>query len=706
MRATSRQAAALQRVVICCAGAVGTLSSNVSLAATNETTMSELETIVVTARRREEALTRVPASITALSATTIQDAGIDRVAGYTALVPNVSFQAPLNFNDIRISVRGVSQIQGGQPPVAMVVDGIQLISPTQFNVGQYDLERIEFLKGPQGAVYGRNAIMGAINVVTQAPASQPEGQVQLSAGSGEDYRLGAAVSGPIVTDKLAYRLAGTWRDRRGELRNQTNGRYLDAYQDRSVRARLLATPTPDWSFDLKTNYSRTEGGDISYQGLFVDGRANDNEGPLVTDTLAYNDREILDGSLAMNWTRQAGTLSFNVAYLDSTEGLLGDFDATVLPILTAFQGYDESGASQELRYASRGERRVRWIVGAYHLESRKRTTTMLSADSGFLFSGGEGPLSGEMLAMTSIDRAEFENFAQFGQIEIDLAERFEIALALRHDDDETTVVSDTGQRRRFSAQKVQPKVTLTYRPTANSSLYASYGEGFRSGGLNPTSSPPGFEEFRAEEAKTYELGFKSPFMDGRGYLGAAIFHTRLDNSQQLFLDAASGSNIGLNVDESRLWGGELEFGLRMWESLTLAANVGITKSEIEAFAANPGVLGNELPRVPTHTFAMSATYERPLNDALNAFMRADYTGEGSMYWHPDNADRRHAFQHGDLRLGLRSAADTWEATAWVKNIGDDRTTSDFQAREFTGLALDVYAPVLGRTWGVDLLRRF
>lgn len=693
--------------IVGCATAVLTAPAGLAMAAeTGVMTTDELETIVVTARRREESLTRVPASITALSAGTLQDAGVDEVADYAALVPNVSFQAPLNFNDVRISVRGVSQIQGGQPPVAMVVDGVQLLSPTQFNVEQFDLERIEFLKGPQGAVYGRNAIMGAINIVTRPPASETEGYLRLRGGSGEDYGLGGALSGPVVEDKLAYRLAGSWRDRRGELQNQTNGQYRDAYDDGSIRGRLLYTPAAEWSFDLKAGYSDTDGGDISYQGIFIDGRPNDNEGPLITDTLAFNTREILDSSLAVNWTPPAGTVSLNTAYFDSSEDLLGDFDSMPLQILTAFQLYDEHGSSQELRYASPGDRMLRWIVGVYHVETRKRTTTTLAVDSGFLSSGGAGPLSGEMLADTSIDTLDFENFAQFGQVEIDLGDQLELALALRNDDDETQVVSDSGDQREFSVQKLQPKVTLTYRPTPHASLYTSYGEGFRSGGLNPTTSPAGFERFRAEEAQTFELGFKTTFLQNRGYLSAALFHTNLDNAQQLILDSASGSNFGVNVDAARLRGGEVELGLKVLESLILSAALGITRSDIRAFAANPELVGNDLPRAPEHTFALSATYERDISSLWRVFVRADVTGEGEMAWHVDNADRRNSFERADLRLGLRSTAEVWEATAWIKNIGDDRTTQDFQAGEFTGFAFDVYTPTLGRTWGVELLRRF
>lgn len=690
--------------IVACTTAV--LVTHVEDAIAAEMAASELETIVVTARRREESLTRVPASITALSAGTLQDAGVDDVADYAAMVPNVSFQAPLNFNDVRISVRGVSQIQGGQPPVAMVVDGVQLLSPTQFNVELFDLERIEFLKGPQGAVYGRNAIMGAINVVTKPPASETEGYLRLRGGSGEDYGVGGAISGPIVEDKLAYRLSGNWRDRRGELRNQTNGQYRDAYDDGSLRGRLLYTPSADWSFDLKAGYSDTEGGDVSYQGLFVDGRPNDNEGPLITDTLAFNTRDIFDSSVAVNWSPAAGTYSLNVAYFDSTEDLLGDFDAMPLQILTAYQQYAENGTSQELRYASPADRRLRWIVGVYHVETRKRTTTTLSVDSGFLFSGGEGPLSGDMLANTGVDAIDFENFAQFGQVEIDVTDTVELAVALRNDDDETEVRSNSGDQREFSVQKLQPKVTLTYRPTQHASLYSSYGEGFRSGGLNPTSSPPGFERYRAEEAYTFEFGFKASFFGNRGYFSAAVFHTDLDNAQQLILDASSGSNFGVNVDEARLRGGEVELGWKVWESLTLSAALGVTRSDIEAFAANPQFIGNDLPRVPEHTFALSATHERDISSLWRLFARADVTGEGEMAWHVDNADRRESLERLDLRLGVRSTDEAWEATGWVKNVGDNRTTQDFQAMEFTGFAFDVYTPTLGRTWGLELMRRF
>lgn len=696
-----------QPTTACCLllASLGALPAHAAQPA-QEVAATGLETVTVSARRREESLTRVPASITALGADTIEELGITSVSDYTAQVPNVSFQAPLNFNDLRISVRGVSQIQGGQPPVAMVVDGVQLLSPTQFNVEQFDLERIEFLKGPQGAVYGRNAIMGAINVVTRAPSQETEGYLRLKAGSGDDYGVTAAIGGELLEDKITGRLVGTWRDRRGQLRNQTNGLYVDAYDDASVRTRLMFTPSDAWTIDLKAGYSQSSGGDVSYQGLAEDGRANDNDATPDTDTLGFNDRDILDGSLAINWESGFGTLSFNTAYFDSSESLLGDFDASPLAILAAYQRYDESGTSQELRYTSNASGAVRWIAGLYHLQTRKRTTTTLHVDSGFAMTDGAGPLSGDMLALTNIDWQRFSNFAQFAQMEVDLNDQLELALALRNDSDDTKVTADTGERRGFRVSKLQPKVTLTYRPYSQTSLYVSYGEGFRSGGLNPTSSPPGFDRFRAEEARTAEVGFKSPMLGNLGYVSAAVFHTELQDAQQLILDATSGSNIGLNVDDARLQGAELEFGLRPLPGLTLSGGVGVTRSEIRRFSGNDTLVGNDLPRVPDYTYALGVSYEHPLTPAMDLFTRADFTGEGEMAWHVDNADHRRSYEHVGLRLGLRESAGVWEATAWVKNLGDVRVTPDFQALEFTGFPVDVYAPIVGRTWGVEWLRNF
>lgn len=663
---------------------------------------SKLEEVVVTARKREENLLQVPTALTVISESTIEDAGIRSVADYAVLVPNVSFQNPFNFGDIRISVRGVSQVQNGAPPVAMVVDGVNLISPTQFNMAQFDMAQIEVLKGPQGAMYGRNAIMGAINIRTRQPSHTREGYAKLTAGSGEDYGVQAAMGGPIVKDRVSYRVAANWRDRRGELQNRTNGLYNDALEDASGRLQLRYFATENWSLDFKLEYADTEGGDPSYQAILADGEPNSNSGKLVTDTKGFTTRELLSSALVSRWQAAGGELMLNIAYLESNEDLFGDLDLTRLPALAAYQAYDEEGVSQEARFTSNEEKVFRWMVGAYNLDLEKETDTRITADVGVL-TGGD--LTGTSLDLLSTDISETRSKAVFAQGELDITDTVELALALRYDDDEMTITSNEGVSREYSASKLQPQVTVTYHAQEDLSVYASYGAGFRSGGLNPTTVPASLEVLRAEEAETVEIGTKARLLEGSFYLSGALFYTNLDDAQQMILDASTGSNIGINVDESRLWGGELESGWQLSDELNLTAAVGATNSNIERYEPDVAAEGNDLPRVPSYTFALTATYERRLSADTNLFTRWQYTGQGEMSWHVDNRDVRDRVDYLNGRLGLRDPGGVWEITAWVNNIGDERATGDFQASEFTGNPFDAFAPEVGRTWGVDLLRR-
>jgi iron complex outermembrane receptor protein len=173
-----------------------------------------LEEVIVTARKRVETLQDVPIAITALTQEVLEQAGIERVADLAMLVPNFVFQSGIHMGENHLALRGFSQIQNGPPPAAIVVDGVLLINPSrQFNVEEFDLERIEVLRGPQGALYGRNAIGGAINVVTRAPTEEFEVEGLVGYGRGDDFKARLSLSGPLVEDRLLARAAFSYRDR-------------------------------------------------------------------------------------------------------------------------------------------------------------------------------------------------------------------------------------------------------------------------------------------------------------------------------------------------------------------------------------------------------------------------------------------------------------------------------------------------------------
>jgi iron complex outermembrane receptor protein len=212
---------------------------------------TQIEAITVTARSRAENIQKVPDAITAFSASAIESRGIEGIGDVIVAVPNLSIAEGQNPGTVTMSVRGVSQVRNGEAPVAIVIDGVQLSSPNQITQELFDIQRIEVLKGPQGALYGRNAIAGAINIVTKAPTDTFEGWVSGEIANGEEYKMRATLSGPIVPGILRFRASVGYSDFDGVLTNEYLDKKVDFRDEINGRVRLIYTPTERLTVDVR-----------------------------------------------------------------------------------------------------------------------------------------------------------------------------------------------------------------------------------------------------------------------------------------------------------------------------------------------------------------------------------------------------------------------------------------------------------------------
>src|SRR6202049_3935252 len=201
---------------------------------------SDLTEIVVTARKRDESLLSVPVTIDAFTEQTIKSAGIESPPDFVALVPNMTLVGVQNVGNSFITVRGISQARNSEPSVAVLVDGVLETNPYEFDQELTDIKQIEVLKGPQGALYGRNAIGGAIIINTADPADHFEGSGKVGVGNGVSEKAQVAVSGPIDSaGTLKYRASLNFYNTEGYLQNTYLDRKADPYRDYSGRLRLL-----------------------------------------------------------------------------------------------------------------------------------------------------------------------------------------------------------------------------------------------------------------------------------------------------------------------------------------------------------------------------------------------------------------------------------------------------------------------------------
>jgi iron complex outermembrane receptor protein len=684
-----------------------------------------IEEIVVTARKREENLQSVPDTITAFSERMIEERRIARISDALLVTPGVHMVSDQDAGTNIITVRGIGTNRNLPASVAFVVDGVVLPDSDAFTADLSDVERIEVLKGPQGGLYGRNAIAGAINLTTRRPTADFTAGFKAGYASGGTTDLFGAVGGPIAGDRLLGRLAVKYRDRDGLIDNRFTGRPLDHDRNTRVNGRLIWTPTERLTFDLRGSLYDQSSGALWFSTADV----LNTTGGRITDSLAqidpsqddpgFTDRRITDAALVVDYDTGAGTITSISAYdhIDLTFG--EDLDATPIRAITdTRQTRDTRGVSQELRFTSAADRRFRYIVGGYWQDTTRELNTRASLDYCFFFGVVCGPaapfaLSGIRVPTQFNDlRGEYRQWAAFAQGSWDATDALELTVALRYDNDRREQLDRLGLRTDAATfSKFQPKVSLAWHATRDAMLYATYAEGYKSGSFNPPPNPT--QTFplvvKQEGTKNYEAGAKTSWLDGRLQANLAAYHTEYTNIQVFRLDLQTGGQVAINADSARIRGVELELVGRPAHGVELSLGYGYTDAKFTNFNGTGAVDGNRLPNTPEYTLNAAARWEHPLVNGVSVVLRADYHLTGSIYFADENVGYQPTYDTVDLQAGLEKGK--WAFTLWGRNVFDEHYVSSVFMRSISPgiygrLGIDAFQREPGATYGAEFRWRF
>ncbi len=728
-----------------------------------EAAASTDDEIVVTARRRDESVQDVPAQVTVLNASAIRARGIERPQDFIQQVPNVTFIETQNAGTSFLVIRGISQARNSEPSAAIVVDGVPMQQPAQFNQSLIDIEQIEVLKGPQGALYGRNAIGGAIVITTKKPGDVVEGRVTAGYESGPGYKLQGAVSVPL-SDSLSFRGAVSWFDSEGHLTNvntadATAEENVDPVQDLNARVSLLYEPTDNFSADLRFSANLLDTRALYYViPDFADPNFNNPNftgRDINLNNSGVNERDIYDVALKLNYDTGHGELTSITGYNDLSELLTGDgypFDPFG-PFPTNRIGFNFSQSqfldvqtfTQELRFTSPSDKRFRWIGGGQiYVTDRFISTGNLfdAADDGALAifrtpNPQFGTVSFDPLSQISFlaDQQDQFAWAAYLNTSYDITDALELSLNLRYDRDtrENTTLTPqefldanpvtlreaipalTGDVREETWDDWQPQAILRYTVNDNLNIFGSYGRGFRSGGFNQTgvgttAAGLGFfgvgDLFDQETADTFEVGFKSTFLDGRVNLNASGYHTTSKGGYYfVFIAANSTQNLG-NIDEAKLIGFDVELNAEITDALKFNAGFGYTDSEITEFP-DPAAIGARAPLVSEYTLNLGLEYRKPVFNGFDALVRVDYNRLGDTFFTiPFSAPSlvldaspvaRDPVDLVNLRAGITN--DKWSLTFWSRNLFDEEYNTEYSPGGFLFKAQPM-------RWGVDLSVQF
>ena len=448
-----------------------------------------MEEIVVTARQRAETLQDVPASITAFTSETIASADIERIEDIVELTPGVVVTNNVEAGDTALNIRGINQARDGEANVAFIVDGILLTNTTGFNREFANVQQIEIVKGPQGALYGRSAVAGAVIVTTPKPSNDFEGAAEAEFGNLQTYAASTYVSGPLIEDKLFARFNAAYRTTNGFFRDSfQDDKIVDDFETFVVGGRLVWQPTQELEFDTKIRYEEIpEAGAIRFNqsfAFFED--VNDHDFVFQQNIDPINERDALEVSVRADYDFEWARLTAwglysdidNFVYADGTaaggftyateanciastaarfaEGVtlpppsfLGPTpsESALLPPYgpTTCDGYQtqirqQEDASFEIRLTSRDDQRFRWQAGLYYLNVDRTYGLGQGIDTG----DGEVvrdifvPGRTETLILSDFD---IETIAPFGHIFYDITPELEFAFGLRWDQERRDIVN-------------------------------------------------------------------------------------------------------------------------------------------------------------------------------------------------------------------------------------------------------------------------
>lgn len=682
-----------------------------------QTVTDTIEKISVISRGRVESIQNVPDSVTAFSAETIEKSRITNFRDVANLTPNLSQLDNFRPGLARITIRGLITPQVGDPPLAFVVDGVTAPDLEFINQDLVDIERIEVMRGAQGALYGRGAIGGAVIVTTKKPIEDFEGKIKGSVGNGNTYNLNAVVSGSLNDENTAYFRAGGYiKDTDGLIKNTYTGDYADPLKEQSVFSQLEFELSEDTSINLKGKYTSSEAGFAYYQGV-SDDTIEDFSINTSQNIINQDERDVYELSAKLTQHYDLGKFEFVTAYSNSENEHFydGDYsaDATFIDEDGFFRApfgteglYDIESLTLESRFISQSDQAFRWSVSAFY-QQRDRDTAVLFYDD---FTDAEiltrADFANDEPYLSIIDNNSSDAWALAGQFNYDINEQLELTGAMRYDHDTRESFDPTNKDATYakkSFSQLQPKVTLAYQMNDGLLLYTGYSRGFRSGGFNEPADGIS-RTFDKEISDSYEVGFKTALFNNKVTLNGAAFIIEQDDAQftQFNIDTFTLEN--LSIDEVQTKGLELEAAFAATSNLSINLSAGIVDSEIKRFALRPELAGRPQFWVPEYNYGLSANHNLALNGEWSLFSRAELLIEGPKTFSidiPDVESSRYTY----LNAGVGLKSEQWSVQVYVDNLTDERAIEDIFILA-DGVTDLVRQPNKPRSYGIELSYQF
>lgn len=643
--------------------------------------------VIVTAQRRSERLVDVPISITAVTGDAMEASGITTMDSLDRLVPGLTFY--VTASHASPTIRGVGSTltgPGADNPVAVYVDGVYQSAASSLLFDFDNVQQVEVLRGPQGTLFGRNATGGAIRVTTYDPSDDAAFRGTVSYDNLNTTSVRGYANIPLVENILAFNIAGLYREGESYITNLYTGDEVGGPQVLGFNPKLRWTPNNDLEFVLSATYMdhsnnrfeafspylRPTSQYVSNPSFQLPGQYETN-----TNILPHWDTHTEGASFRASWDTDWGTFSSVTGWTDYHGNLRYDLDFS--PANTGYVNIrdDASTYSQELNFASGDWGRFHLVGGLFFYDDTAKRDQPVHNGADAIFAGYEADI--------------FTNAqAAYAELTYDITDQLHITVGERYSEEEKefhyhNIATNARGEATANWSDWTPRAVLRYEVTPNSSLYASYSQGFKSGVFNPSANPAPPTLTNApvepEEVTAYEVGYH--FGHGGTTFSAAAFFNEYSNIQ---VNIQLSPLLGLayqNAGSAEIYGLELEGGFDLTDELRLTGSAAFTHGEYTEFANAPisdgtlnpvtygDVSGNDTTRTPevTANLGLTYTHEFASGGTLGANVSASYNS--GYYPAPDNRLATPSYTTINGEISWTTPDDRYRIALFGRNITDE-----------------------------------
>ena len=729
------------RGMISAIGILLTSSAVYSQTTIDTTKTKQLEEVIVTANKREESIIKVNTSITSLSSKKLEDTRTWGLSGLTALVPNYNYQElGVSFQQIQ-SIRGI-QVFSENPAVSTYIDDVNNIDILANGFAFTDIERIEILRGPQGTLYGRNAMGGVVNIITKKPTNQTNGFAETSFGNLGLQRYSTGIKTPIIKDKLYFGLNGLYQTQDGFLKNNISGTSATDTNlngksvggEKNLYGNMFLKWLVNNRFHLTLNLKGQQ--DKSNNSGFMVSQFSDtyafaNPDVINLSRIQSHERNILNTSLVAKYNADKftitsisalQTISFGFKDLDFPGIYHSYYDGKIGELLPPQKVW-----SQELRINSLSDNKFQYTAGVYAFTQKGYEPTTNTA---YELSDAEAAAFGLPSGTYLINRNRSNNsgLAGFGEMSYQLTNKLKATVGLRYDyEKREATFNGFGDAMLFNGvvteinpnitadgnySAISPKFSVNYSVNELSNIYATYTRGFRAGGINASSLPVGVRQtFDPEYSNNYEIGYKSYLLNKKLSIGASAFLIQWKDLQFYNL-VAPFTYARENVGNAQSAGIEIEVSALPVKGLQLDGSFGFNPTEYKGFdlkrvnfgtgvESTTAIGGNKLSNAPTHTLFLGAQYEYSINQKLKAIVRGEIRNLGKQYTDIQNQIEQPSYTLLNSRIGLTYGK--YSLFIWGQNLTNERYLAYGNPDSSFGRQSRMAQP---RTFGLTLSAKF